>query len=529
MKITIVPAIFLCFAAASLYSQTSNVSLQSIPDYRQWGWDAVVMRNEFITISTVPAIGGRVMQYDLENLPSVFTNPAELGQVYAPSQYSPWHNFGGHKSWPAPQSSWNIYGWPPPPSLDYGSYTVDDTASAPDSATVTVSSPMERWFAPGMQFLRRATVYAGMTRVKMEETIINRDTMPASWSVWGVTQSIVHHTGKTDYQNYWVYFPLNANSVYGQTGVSAQGTSTAWKGTVAPGVYGVQFVPDNKKIFADPDKGWIAYTSLSDTVVFAKTFAIFEGTKYPDNGCRVAVYVGSNNPAYLEVETLSPTVTIDPSGGTYTFTENWWAARVRGPIVDVNPVGAISSRLSYDSTTSILSAVYGVFHRGVAKVMVVDADDRVLAEGPLHNITPLEEFRLIDSLPVPGGSSAIKVRIMDAQGVVVGILDSVCVSQLFTSVDEQNALLPLGYRLEQNYPNPFNPSTVIRFRVPTASFVSLKVFDILGRTVGTLVNGRQYAGDYSVTFSSGNLSSGVYFYRFIAGSHTTTRKMMFLR
>ena len=99
----------------------------------------------------------------------------------------------------------------------------------------------------------------------MEQTIINEGSINTSWGVWGISQSIVNHPGKKDYQNYWVFFPINPKSVYGPGGVSPQGASSAWKGEVAPGVYGVQFSPDNQKIYADPDRGWIAYADVSDT------------------------------------------------------------------------------------------------------------------------------------------------------------------------------------------------------------------------------------------------------------------------
>ena len=88
---------------------------------------------------------------------------------------------------------------------------------------------------------------------------------------------------------------------------------------------------------------------------------------------------------------------------------------------------------------------------------------------------------------------------------------------------------PSAYTLFQNYPNPFNPSTVIGFQVPSSGFVSLKVYDVLGREVATLVNEREKAGSYSVTFDAGNLPSGVYFYRITAGSFVETKKLVVLR
>ena len=89
------------------------------------------------------------------------------------------------------------------------------------------------------------------------------------------------------------------------------------------------------------------------------------------------------------------------------------------------------------------------------------------------------------------------------------------------------------YALEQNYPNPFNPSTQIRYSLAKAGWVTLKVYDVLGREVATLVNGEQAAGTFTATFSSGDngrsLSSGVYFYRLESGSFVSVHKMMVLK
>jgi hypothetical protein len=85
------------------------------------------------------------------------------------------------------------------------------------------------------------------------------------------------------------------------------------------------------------------------------------------------------------------------------------------------------------------------------------------------------------------------------------------------------------FHLEQNYPNPFNPSTTIQFRVPNSSFVNLKVYDILGREVATLVNEEKPAGNYEVEFNANDLSSGIYFYTLKAGKYLQTRKLILMK
>ena len=99
---------------------------------------------------------------------------------------------------------------------------------------------------------------------------------------------------------------------------------------------------------------------------------------------------------------------------------------------------------------------------------------------------------------------------------------------IITSI-ESNKTLPKDFLLSQNYPNPFNPSTVISYQLPALSNVSLKVFDVLGREVVTLVNKEQPAGNYKVTFNASHLSSGIYFYVMRAGDFMQTKKLVLLK
>ena len=92
-----------------------------------------------------------------------------------------------------------------------------------------------------------------------------------------------------------------------------------------------------------------------------------------------------------------------------------------------------------------------------------------------------------------------------------------------------NDIVPSKYILSQNYPNPFNPSTNINFEIPKNEFVTLKVFDNLGKEIQTLVSGEIKAGSYNYTFYAANISSGVYYYKITAGNFAAVKKMILIK
>lgn len=103
------------------------------------------------------------------------------------------------------------------------------------------------------------------------------------------------------------------------------------------------------------------------------------------------------------------------------------------------------------------------------------------------------------------------------------------VSQVTAVSQPATSPLPSNFQLEQNYPNPFNPTTVIEYSIPKETHVALKIYDVLGQEVETLVNENQNVGRYEVNFDGSRLASGVYFYGLVAGSHVIMKKMLMLK
>jgi len=143
--------------------------------------------------------------------------------------------------------------------------------------------------------------------------------------------------------------------------------------------------------------------------------------------------------------------------------------------------------------------------------------------------------------PVAVRVENMDIRMMDETGKTINVNlksgeDIVISDGTIQKLIVSEALMPNKFALEQNYPNPFNPSTSIRYTVPSVTLsegegsrVSLKVYDVLGNEVTTLVNEQKPAGSYEVKFDAAGLSSGIYFYTLAAGSFVETKKMILLK
>ena len=141
----------------------------------------------------------------------------------------------------------------------------------------------------------------------------------------------------------------------------------------------------------------------------------------------------------------------------------------------------------------------------------------------LQNNSSATSFSLI-------GQPAVGISASNNNKVIMGFLSELAIRGSVTSSDDPTInIIPLVYDLYQNYPNPFNPLTIIKYQIPEDGLVVLKIYDLLGKEVRTLVNQQRTAGIYELNFEAGRLASGVYLYRLQVNDYISTKKMMLLK
>jgi hypothetical protein len=174
------------------------------------------------------------------------------------------------------------------------------------------------------------------------------------------------------------------------------------------------------------------------------------------------------------------------------------SGRVWDPVAQANYCVNDTDVYSFQDTNSVKAIAAWTRSQGFAGIMIYDL-------GAGYDL----------SLPVPDAMLKIAASVM--RGPIPG-----------TTVIERN-LTPRTTALLPTYPNPFNPATVISYQLSAASYVTLTVFDLIGREVETLVNARQGPGEYSVTWNAAGRASGVYIVRLNAGMVSDIRRMMLVK
>ena len=225
-------------------------------------------------------------------------------------------------------------------------------------------------------------------------------------------------------------------------------------------------------------------------------------------------------------------------GGGWWFYK--WYGDMTGYMAGVIPPNengdGIDGFACLDTTMRYASICLGGDYHGVVDIIINDipstfgdtVDVKVEYVPWSDKDTPVNGPVTVSITPIPVSSRSITVPVEVTDPLYGYRIYVVPVGNL-SFVEASRQLIPFDFALNQNYPNPFNPATIISFSIPERQFVSLKVFDMLGKEVKNLVNGYYSAGRHAIRFDASNLTSGIYFYTLQAGDFVSSRKMVVVK
>ncbi|MCW8961012.1 MAG: DUF1028 domain-containing protein [Ignavibacteriaceae bacterium] len=242
------------------------------------------------------------------------------------------------------------------------------------------------------------------------------------------------------------------------------------------------------------------------------------------------VRIGDASNPYLQIVVSNTPTNKDPIDSLQTLFDNWKESLFT--VVDpfLSQIEVSPDTLPADGTSQ---AVITISPKNNSDTLLASGMQVVLSNtgaGLLSSVTDLGDgtYEATVTAPIAIGTDTISAIVISGADTVSIFWNAIITYVNPTSINE-NLTSPDKFYLYQNYPQPFNPSTTIKYQIPKTSFVSLKVFDALGREVVTLVNEEKTYGNYEVEFDGSALTSGIYFYTLKAGGYKNTKKMLLIK
>ena len=408
------------------------------------GWDAVHLSNSLIYAVCVPEIGGRLMQFSLGPQEYLFVNPDLLGARFSYEEHAGdgtianWKNYGGGKTWPAPQG-WDGDGqWPGPPDpvLDSGQYE-SETRQDDASASVLMTSPPDQ--RSGLRIRRQISLARGWSRLQLDLSFENISGRTIRWSIWDVAQMACSTIDGELNDDCWLYVPTDPKREHPYE-IMFGDDNRQYQMDAHSGLLAVQYQGIVGKISVHSPDGWIAFADRQSGFVLCMQFPYQADAEYPDRGATVECWTEApgapspipiSSPGYiLEAEVLSPLFTLGP-GQVAGHGVTWSAAYCPAPIVDVTDVGCVHQPLTAEIQAgwARIQGVFGCFLAGRAELACLDEAGNVVSRVDLGPASPLATLNIDTVARLGDRTSRIRLNILDADGTCVGTLASILLAE----------------------------------------------------------------------------------------------------
>ncbi len=432
------------------------------------GWRAQQLANDWVTLTFVPQLGGRLMQVAFAGHSYLFINPRYEGKYIPPSEAAAgqWINYGGDKIWPMPEGNEDENHWPGPISdnLDDGDYSFKVLHPAPD-CVVRLEGPADP--RTGLQYSRDISIGSDSPEISFHAVMKNASTHPIQWSVQSVSQYDTADPSNPAAFNptFWAFTPSNPKTVYPGGYHVRFGKPDDPSFSVANNLFSLHWFDLQSEVWVDSPGDWVAVLDAATGYAMIERFTYAKTAQYPGEASVIFYKNGAPpdgkkdpdadpaNPLfYMEAELNSPIVHLDP-GATYSMKTTWLPTRIPTtttdstsaadssgtgvspvrPEVTVTPAALVTAPLQVTRTKkgATISANFSVFYPGGLELVFNEPvpveppldepiDKLVRRSRRLQPASPNEPIVLRREIDVPHGAFSVSIHLLGNKGIDYG-------------------------------------------------------------------------------------------------------------
>jgi hypothetical protein len=407
------------------------------------GWDAEEISNEWLQLTIVKQLGGRLMQVSFAGHPYLFVNPKYKGKYIPPTQANgKWFNYGGDKLWPLPEGRDDAEHWAGPVSdvLDDGAYDLKVISQGPACA-VRLNGPADP--TTGLQYSREIALPSNSPQISFHAVMRNATGHRIRWSVQSVTQydtSDIHNPAEYN-RNFWALTQINPLSAYFTGYQVRNGLADDPSFSVRDDLFKLHWTYLENEVWLDSTAGWLAVVDGESQFAMVERFQYLKSSDYPGKASLIFYKNGTtlelnekgspvlrssdveSAPYYMEAEINSPMIELQP-GESYALDTSWWPTRADSQMRGVTSAGVILSPLTIamPNNSLVLSGLFGVFFPGKLQARLFDSNGVEQQRIDLQSVAPQARVELHREVQPPKRPARISIHLVDDQGIDRGSL-----------------------------------------------------------------------------------------------------------